>query len=340
MHPDMELGWVHLSVADLERSAAFYEGVVGLQILRRSPGFIVMGVEKDGATGSQPVPLVLLTHWPGAQPKPAHCRGLYHFALCLPTRRDLARAAVRLVRRRWPIDGAADHWVSEAIYLLDPDGHGIELYADRPRDQWPRRGEKILMTTEPLDWDGLMTELPPEERRPGIYDDHAGSDSKLNGMPSGTRLGHIHLHVSSLERAERFYREALGLDLVLRFGSGALFFSAGGYHHHIGANIWIGQDAPPPPSNTVQLLHFSLVLPSPDDVLDLARRLGQARAPVESLAHLGLEVFESVVLKAPVSRKTELQEGFVTRDEDGFAIAVVSAGGRRLERSKVKDQPT
>ncbi|MDR7434564.1 MAG: VOC family protein [Armatimonadota bacterium] len=152
----------------------------------------------------------------------------------------------------------------------------------------------------------------------------------------------MHLHVSRLERAERFYREALGLDLVLRFGSGALFFSAGGYHHHMGptCGTWIGQDVPPPPSNTVQLLHFSLVLPSPDDVLDLARRLGQARAPVESLAQLGPEVLQSVALKAPVSREREPQEGFVTRDEDGFAIAVVSAGGRRLEWSKVKDQPT
>ncbi|HEY8486380.1 MAG TPA: VOC family protein, partial [Limnochordales bacterium] len=155
MHPDARLGWVHVSVADLSRSVAFYEGVLGLRVLRTAPGFAAVGVrESDGA----PVPLIFLSHQPHARPKPPHCRGLYHLALRLPTRRALAQALLRLARHRWAIDGAADHWVSEAVYLSDPDGHGIELYADRPREQWPRRGDRILMATEPLDWEGLMAE--------------------------------------------------------------------------------------------------------------------------------------------------------------------------------------
>lgn len=306
MHPDTRLGWVHLTVADLERSVAFYQGVLGLQVLRRSPGFVGMGVLEDGAA---PVTLVLLSHQPEARPKPPHCRGLYHLALRLPTRRELARALRRLARRGWPIDGAADHWVSEAVYLSDPDGHGIELYADRPREQWPRRGDSILMTTEPLDWDGLMAELPPEE-------------PDADGMPAGTRLGHIHLHVSRLERAERFYRDALGLDLVLRFGAGALFFSAGGYHHHVGANIWAGRDAPPPPPDAVQLRHFAFVVPSAEDAAAVARRLEQGGAELRPLEQLGPEVLESAAL-AGVSVSAG---GFVTRDEDGHTIAVVSGG--------------
>lgn len=328
MHPDTQLGWVHLSVADLERSAAFYEGVLGLRVLRRSTGFIAMGVWEDGAAVPRPVPLVLLSHQPGARPKPARCRGLYHLALRLPTRRDLAEAALRLARQDWPIDGAADHWVSEALYLSDPDGHGIELYADRPRDRWPRRGDSILMATEPLDWDGLVAELPLEARLAGAQDAHAGPASGRDGMPPGTRLGHIHLHVSRLERAERFYRTALGLDLVFRFGPGALFFSGGGYHHHVGANIWAGRDAPPPPSDAVQLLHYSFVLPSPEEVASLARRLSEAGVPVQSLAQLGPDVLQSVALEAPAGPGRVPEKGFVTRDEDGHAIAVVNAADR------------
>ncbi|WP_324717943.1 VOC family protein [Carboxydochorda subterranea] len=328
MHPHTRLGWVHLSVADLDRSRAFYEGVLGLQVLRVAPGFAAMGVRAgDGAE----VPIVLLSHQPHARPKPPRCRGLYHLALRLPSRQALARAVMRLAHDGYAIDGAADHWVSEAVYLSDPDGHGIELYADRPREQWPRQGDRILMGTQPLDWDGLVAELPPEERRPAADDGLAPRTfpgPHGDGMPPGTRLGHIHLHVSRLERAERFYRDVLGLDLVLRYGGSALFFSAGGYHHHVGANIWAGREAPPPPPDSVQLLHFAFVVPSVQDVAALARRLEQAGVPHGSLADLGPEALASV---APAGPSTG---GFVTHDEDGVAVAVLGGEGHFGEGSE------
>ncbi len=325
MHPDAQLGWVHLSVADVERSVAFYEGVLGLSVLRRSPGFVALGVRDGGAGGLRAIPLVLLTHQGGARPKPAGCRGLYHLALRLPTRRDLALALLRVVRRGWPLDGTADHWVSEALYLSDPDGHGVELYADRPQARWPRRGDSILMGTEPLDADGLMAEIPPEERLPGLQEAHSGPGPTQTGMPPGTRLGHVHLHVSRLERAERFYQGALGLNLVFRFGAGALFFAAGGYHHHVGANVWAGPDAPPPPPDAVRLLHYSFLLPSAREVEDLARRLKLAGVPMASLAQLGPQVLELTAGTTQGSREPGPPEGFVTWDEDGQAIAVLSA---------------
>ncbi len=305
MHDLTRLGWVHLTVGDLERSLSFYEGTLGLHPVWRGPGCVAVGV-RDEAGG--PRALALLSHQPGARPKPPGCRGLYHFALLLPTRRQLAEVVARVVRSGWPIDGASDHWVSEAVYLSDPDGHGIELYADRPRDEWPRRGDHILMTTEPLDFDGLMAELAPGEDPGGV-------------MPAGTRLGHIHLQVSRVARAERFYRDALGLDLVLRFGPSARFFAAGGYHHHVGANTWAGVDAPPPPPDCVQLRHFSFVVPSADDVQAVARRLEQAGVEREPLDRL-----EDAVLQVATLSGASTQAGFVTRDEDGHTIAVVSEG--------------
>lgn len=303
MHDLTRLGWVHLTVGDLARSLSFYEGTLGLSPVWRGAGCVALGVHDEAR---RPRALVLLSHQPGARPKPPGCRGLYHFALLLPTRRDLAAAVARVVRSGWPIDGASDHWVSEAVYLSDPDGHGIELYADRPRDQWPRRGGHILMTTEPLDFDSLMAELIPGKEFGDV-------------MPAGTRLGHIHLHVSRVERAERFYRDALGLELVSRFGPGARFFAAGGYHHHVGANTWAGIDAPPPPPDCVQLRHFSFVVPSADDVRAVARRLEQAGVGLEPLERLENEVLQVAALSG-----ASTQAGWVVRDEDGHTLAVVS----------------
>lgn len=219
MHPDTRLGWVHPSVAELDRSVAFYQDALGLRVLRRFPGFAALGIHEDGAG---PVTLVALSQQAGSRPKPPHCRGLYHFALRLPTRRELARGLVRLARHGWPIDCAADHWVSEAVYLSDPDGHGIELYADRPPEQSPRRGDRLLMSTEPLDWDGLMAELAPEERLSAaekrVSTTHGDPAPRTlpgprgDTVPPGTRLGHIHLHVSRLERCDLFSSAAFASE--------------------------------------------------------------------------------------------------------------------------------
>lgn len=320
MHADTRPGWVHLSVADLERSMAFYEGLLGLHVLHTAPGFAALGVPEGDGT---PVPLLFLTCQPHARPKPPHCRGLYHLALRLPTRRDLAWALLRLMRHQYAVEGGADHGVSEAIYLSDPDGHGIELYADRSREQWPRQGNSILMATEPLDWQGLMAELQPEDHVVTAAEGRAvhereGRLPEAQQMPPGTRLGHIHLHVSRLDRAERFYRDALGLDLVLRYGTSALFFSAGGYHHHVGVNIWAGRDAPPPPPDAVQLLDFSFVVPSAQDVAAVGQSLRQAGVALNSLEQLDVQILSTAGMAITADA------GFMVHDEDGQAVGVVN----------------
>lgn len=242
IHPDTTLGPMHLIVADLGRALRFYRDVLGLQAQNGADGTTLLA-----PAGGEPI--IALTERPGARPKPPRTAGLYHFAILLPSRRDLARVVQRLVETRYGVQGASDHGVSEALYLADPDGNGIEIYIDRPRDAWPRRGGSLEMVTDPLNFDGLMAEL-------------AGQDAPWTGLPAETRIGHIHLHVRDLREAEAFYTGALGLDLTQRYGSAAAFLSAGGYHHHVGINTWAGIGAPPPPADAVGLRHFTLMLPS------------------------------------------------------------------------------
>lgn len=254
IHPETILGSVHLTISNLDRSVAFYRDVIGLGLLRREDETALLTA--DGATS-----LVVLTESPGARPKPARATGLYHFAILVPTRLDLARSLRRLVEARYQLQGASDHLVSEALYLADPDGNGIEIYADRPRSAWPRINDLLQMATEPLDLEGLLAELAQDAR-------------PREGVPLQTRIGHIHLHVADLRQAEAFYRGALGFDLVLRYGGSATFLSAGGYHHHIGLNTWAGAGAPPPPSEAVGLRSFTIVLP---DDRELQRVIGRLR---------------------------------------------------------------
>lgn len=285
--PAAGIGWVHLSVADLERSTRFYREVMGFRIIREQPAGAVLGT--DGR------PLVILTHQPGARPQPPGTRGLYHFAVRIPSRLELARTLQRVLRAGWSLDGAADHGVSEAIYFPDPDGHGIEIYADRPAARWPRRGGRILMATEPLDLDSLMAELR-----------EAGGDGE-GTLPPATCIGHIHLHVSDLEQADGFYRGVLGMELMARYGPSALFFAAGGYHHHVGANLWAGPGAPPPPPDCVRLQSFSVALPSSQAVARLAHQVRAA----------GLD-------PAPGASAGPLRfEGFTVADPDGNPVAAV-----------------
>jgi catechol 2,3-dioxygenase len=239
----------------LERALRFYTEALGFGIGGRQDGTAWLAA--DGTT-----PLLVLAEQPGAQPKPARSTGLYHFAVLLPARVELARWLRHMLDAGYPLQGASDHLVSEAIYLADPDGNGIEMYADRPRQAWPRRDGQLQMATEALDGAGLLAELEADNR-------------PWSGLPPQTRVGHIHLHVADLGRAAAFYCDTLGFERVTTYGASALFVSAGGYHHHIGLNTWAGVGAPPPPPGSVGLRFFSVCLP---DQAELERAVAHLRA--------------------------------------------------------------
>lgn len=242
------IGYVHLQVSDLERSLGFYEGLLGFKraLETERPAGVSETVALS-ATGGAPYHL-LLTERPQARPKPPRTTGLYHMAIRFPTRPALARVFARLVTHRYLLQGASDHKVSEAIYLADPDDIGIELYADRPEQQWPREGDQVAMATDPLDVQELLAEA-------------SFDDEPWHGIDRRTDIGHVHLHVSDLARAEAFYQGILGLEVTQRGYPGALFLSAGGYHHHVGLNVWAGQGAPRPPLDAVGMLSFALRIP-------------------------------------------------------------------------------
>lgn len=253
IHADTSLGAVHLTVQNLARSAAFYETSLGLKLRGLAGSKAQFGVK-----GRE---LLVLTEDPQARPY-ARTTGLYHFALKVPSRLELARALRRIVDSETAVQGFADHLVSEAIYLPDPDGNGIEIYRDRPREQWQYENGRLKMGTDPLDLENLLGEL---NRQP---DD-------ASGIHPETTMGHMHLHVSQLEPAEAFYREVLGFDLVLRYGPSASFLAAGGYHHHIGLNTWAGVGAPPPPLHSSGLRYFVIELPDDKALQEVARRITQ-----------------------------------------------------------------
>lgn len=275
IHPDIELGPVHLTVSNLDRSLDYYTDILGFKLLQRQDGTATLTA--DGAR-----PLLALVELPQARPKPAHSSGLYHFAVLLPGRVDLARSLRRLLERRLP-PGSSDHLVSEALYLSDPDGNGIELYRDRPRDEWPRLNGQLQMAVDPLDVTGLLGTLQADDR-PWI------------GLPAQTKIGHIHLHVANLAQAEAFYREVLGFELMVRYGASASFLSAGGYHHHVGLNIWAGIGVPPPPPEAVGLRHFTIHLPNQAEWERLIDHLKTVEAAFEVEG-------ETIVLRDPSANK-------------------------------------
>lgn len=250
------LGRVRLQVAELARSLAYYERVVGLGVVSRTPSSAELGAA-DGAV------IVELHELPGATPVPHNGRlGLYHFAILLPDRPALGSFVAHLaaigVRA-----GMSDHLVSEAVYLTDPDGLGIEVYADRPRSEWERDGRQLRMATEPLDVPAVIA---------------AAAGKPWQGIPAGTRLGHVHLFVADLDAGERFYHDGLGFDKVVWSYPGALFLSAGGYHHHLGTNTW-ARHASPATARDARLLDWEVVLPAATDVSAAAASLaGQGAA--------------------------------------------------------------
>jgi catechol 2,3-dioxygenase len=259
--PGLTIGTVALTVADLDRSIVFYRDALGLVVQAREQRSARIGT---GGAGSAPERTLLDLHEIPGAPRPRRTTGLFHFAVLLPSRADLAQAILRLGAADVRIDGASDHGVSEAIYLADPDGNGIEIYRDRLREEWTRdRGGAVRMPTDPLDLEGILREAPPD----GPTADPA---------PAGTRIGQVHLHVANLETAERFYVDVLGFDVVTRYGSEALFVSAGGYHHHVGLNTWAGVDAPPPPEDSAGLRWFELAHTSDEERNHTASRAAAA----------------------------------------------------------------
>jgi catechol 2,3-dioxygenase len=255
--PATSMGAVRLTVADLDGMRDFYRDAIGLAELEQHDGIVRLGT--DDAAGR---PIVELVGDPDAPPRPRGTSGLFHQAILVPTRADLARALQRVAEADWRLSGASDHLVSEALYLSDPEGNGIELYRDRPQEEWPVRDGVLQMDSLPLDLDGVLGELSRE---------HAGK-----GMPAGTRIGHVHLNVGDLTAAEAFYSGALGFDITVRGYPGALFVSAGGYHHHLGLNTWAGEGAPPPPSGSRGLSQFEVRLPGTDQLAAEENRLREA----------------------------------------------------------------
>lgn len=251
-------GTVRLQVSDLDRSLAFYEGLLGLKVIDRAGDGARLGAANTDRA------LLELRAGAGRQTSRRGRLGLYHFAVLLPDRSALGSLLGHLLAQGVQ-PGAADHLVSEALYLQDPDDLGVELYRDRPRAEWSARGREIAMATDPLDAAGLVS---------------AADGAQWGGMPEGTTIGHVHLHVGDIDAAKSFYHDALGFDITVSTYPGALFMAAGGYHHHLGVNTWAGRHAVSPAEHEPQLLSWDLVFPTADDVAAAADSLSRSGCAV------------------------------------------------------------
>jgi catechol 2,3-dioxygenase len=278
----LRLGAVHLTVSDLDRSVAFYEGAIGLKLHRREDGVAAMGVGGED--------LLVLYEESDAR-RAGHHAGLYHYALLHSSREELARTATRLISTGTYIQGASDHGTHEAIYLPDPDGNGIELAADRSRESWPDLANPGWDGgPEPLDMESLLATVRGEEVRPKI-------DPNLV-------VGHVHLHVGDLERGLAFYRDVLGFELMTFLPGAAAFVAAGGYHHHLGFNVWRGNGVPPAPGGRVGLRHWTVVLEDREEVAAVSERIREAGITTE-----------------------EREGGLLVRDPWGIALLFVTPEG-------------
>ena len=251
---------LELKILNMERSLAFYENIIGFKVLKREGNRTVLTA--DGKT-----PLLTLIQPKHVVPKEAHKTGLYHFALLLPSRADLGRFLNHIARINYPL-GASDHEVSEALYLQDVDGNGIEIYADRPASGWIWRDKQVHMVTGPIKAEELLA---------------AGEGKQWRGLPSETVMGHIHLHVGDLEQAEEFYCKGLGFEVVTRYGGQALFISKDGYHHHIGLNIWNGRNIPAASQESVGLHTFTIHYPNEESRKETIKRLEEMKIEVRQV---------------------------------------------------------
>jgi catechol 2,3-dioxygenase len=287
IHPATTLGAVHYTVASLERQITFYQQILGFQVHWRDGASAGLGAGRSD--------LLRLTELPGARPV-QRTTGLYHTAFNVPTRWELAQLLKRIAETRTPVEGASDHYTHLAIYLPDAEGNGIELAWDFPREKWEpvlaevrTKGLAALMRKNgPLDYQALLSEelgrdLPPWER-----------------LSAGARVGHVHLHVADLQATRQFYHGVLGFEVPMNLESvGGAFFAAGGYHHHIGTNIWQGAGAPPPPSDATGLRYFTVVLPDHNELARLVARAVQA-------GHAMNTTDEGVLLRDPAHNRVLL----------------------------------
>lgn len=270
------LGPVELNVTDIARALSFYNAVIGLETLQRTAVTAILG------TGGEAV--LLLHEEPAAQP-PGRTAGIYHYALLFPSREELSRVAMRVLSARTPIDGASDHGTHEAIYLPDPDGIGIELAADRPREVWPSYADSEFARggPKPLDLQDLL--------------EHASGSGSNAGAAAGLRIGHVHLHVAELEAATRFYRDGIGFEVMAELPT-AVFVSFARYHHHLAYNVWRGRGVPPTDPNAIGLRHWTLELAD-----------AELERVSERLRALGAQV-------------QERDSGLLVRDPSGIALAL------------------
>lgn len=260
LDPQMHLGYVTLRVKSLEKQRSFYQELFGLHLLEETQNQLVLSADNVH-------PLIVLQEGENVVQKPARTTGLYHLALLVPSREDLAYVINHLMGKGVRFDGASDHLFSEAFYLTDPEGNCVEIYRDRPRTEWPRsENGELISASDPIDFQGIMS----------LHD----SNRQWTGFPEGTILGHMHLHVSKLDEAGKFYLDHLGLEEITRFHESALFMSAGGYHHHIAVNVWQGSGASLPPENSTGLLDYSLVLSSEEEYLKLLNHLSELNMPI------------------------------------------------------------
>lgn len=248
---------ISLTVRDLDRVARFYTHVVGLDEVGGGADALWLGAGDE--------PFLQLVQNPTGEHQPA-TTGLFHLAILYPSRADLAAVTARLIGLQAPMQGASDHGVSEAVYLADPEGNGVEVYRDRATSDWPQRNGRLEMQTLPLDLGELLDEAPE------------GAEWRL---PRETRLGHVHLRVANVPRAEAFYQDVLGFDLMQRYGDSASFLSAGGYHHHVAVNTWGSLGAAAPPEGALGLRWFRVTLDDDDERERLIERVGSRRGEVD-----------------------------------------------------------
>lgn len=256
---DLRLGPVTLTISNLDRSVKFYTQILGFENLSQT--------ENTAELGAAGVKLLTLIEKEGAQRQPRFSTGLYHIAVLLPTRADLARLVIYLTQTRYPLAGYSDHWVSEAFYLNDPDGNGLELYRDRPRSEWPVMDGVVQMGSDAINFEEFFAEAQQENRQ-------------YTGLPAGTVIGHMHLKVGDADAARNFYRDVIGFDQIAFF-PGAAFVSAGGYHHHLGMNAWESRGAATPPENAVGLKEWTIVAPDSATLDAIAGRAEAAEALLE-----------------------------------------------------------
>jgi catechol 2,3-dioxygenase len=273
------IGYVHLRVASLARSLAFYCETTGFREISWEGSTVALS-----ATGRPPARF-LLTEFPGARPRPPHTAGLYHVAIRLPSRQALAQLIKHIISLHWPLRGAADHGATESFYLADPDGNGLEFYVDCPDQQWPREDDGLLaLFTEPLDLKSLLEQ----------------ATSPWKGLDPAADIGHVHLHVADLARAEVFYSQQLGLNVTQRAIPGVLLMAAGRYHHHLGVNTWAGRGAPPAPADSAGLAAYALCIPDDGTWQEVIEWMQRKGVPVE------MDGTESALVRDPDGTQVRL----------------------------------